>query len=105
MAEKLHQRLARAHTRRGHAGRRRIAVTRNLPARPNHLSKSAAVDSVALRSPRGDMTGDEFTRLLGDFTLSEESGDGARFASHVTEDANKKTKGRSRWTISIFSTR
>jgi hypothetical protein len=35
----------------------------------------------------GDMTGDEFARLLGDFTLSAESGDGARFASHFTEDA------------------
>jgi ketosteroid isomerase-like protein len=33
------------------------------------------------------MTGDEFARLLGDFTLSAESGDGARFASHFTEDA------------------
>src|SRR3954465_5071486 len=35
----------------------------------------------------GDMTGDEFARLLGDFTLSAESGDGARFANHFTEDA------------------
>jgi ketosteroid isomerase-like protein len=35
----------------------------------------------------GDMTGDEFARLLSDFTLSAESGDGARFASHFTEDA------------------
>ena len=33
------------------------------------------------------MTGDEFASLLGDFTLSAESGDGARFASHFTEDA------------------
>jgi hypothetical protein len=33
------------------------------------------------------MTGDEFARLLGDFTLSAESGDGARFANHFTEDA------------------
>ena len=32
------------------------------------------------------MTGDEFARLLDDFTLSAESGDGARFASHFTED-------------------
>ena len=32
------------------------------------------------------MTGDEFARL-SDFTLSAESGDGARFASHFTEDA------------------
>ena len=32
------------------------------------------------------MTGDEFARLLSDFTLSAESGDGARFASHFTED-------------------
>ncbi len=33
------------------------------------------------------MTGDEFAGLLSDFTLSAESGDGARFASHFTEDA------------------
>ena len=33
------------------------------------------------------MTGDEFARLLSDFTLSAESGDGARFANHFTEDA------------------
>ena len=33
------------------------------------------------------MTGDEFASLLRDFTRSAESGDGARFASHFTEDA------------------
>lgn len=33
------------------------------------------------------MTSDEFARLLGEFTLSAESGDGARFAGHFTEDA------------------
>ena len=33
------------------------------------------------------MTGDAFARLLSDFTLSAETGDGARFASHFTEDA------------------
>jgi len=33
------------------------------------------------------MTGDDFARLLNDFTLSAESGDGPRFASHFTEDA------------------
>jgi hypothetical protein len=33
------------------------------------------------------MTGEEFARLLGDFTRSAESGDGARFAGHFTEDA------------------
>jgi ketosteroid isomerase-like protein len=33
------------------------------------------------------MTSDEFARLLHDFTLSAESGDGARFARHFTEDA------------------
>ena len=33
------------------------------------------------------MTGDEFARLLNEFTLSAESGDGARFAGHFTEDA------------------
>lgn len=32
------------------------------------------------------MTGDEFAALLNDFTLSAESGDGARFARHFTED-------------------
>jgi hypothetical protein len=35
----------------------------------------------------GDMTGDQFARLLNEFTLSAESGDGARFAGHFTEDA------------------
>ena len=33
------------------------------------------------------MTGDQFARLLDEFTLSAESGDGARFARHFTEDA------------------
>ena len=33
------------------------------------------------------MTGEAFARLLGDFTQSAESGDGARFARHFTEDA------------------
>ena len=33
------------------------------------------------------MTGDEFSQLLDDFTHSAESGDGARFAGHFTEDA------------------
>ena len=33
------------------------------------------------------MTGDEFAMLLGDFTRAAESGDGARFANHFTEDA------------------
>jgi SnoaL-like protein len=33
------------------------------------------------------MTADEFALLLHEFTLSAESGDGARFASHFTEDA------------------
>jgi hypothetical protein len=33
------------------------------------------------------MTGEEFARLLNDMTRSAESGDGARFASHFTEDA------------------
>jgi ketosteroid isomerase-like protein len=33
------------------------------------------------------MTGDEFARLLDEFTQSAESGDGAHFASHFTEDA------------------
>jgi hypothetical protein len=33
------------------------------------------------------MTGDEFAALLNDFTLSAESGDGARFAGHFTEHA------------------
>ncbi|MDO9560522.1 MAG: nuclear transport factor 2 family protein [Bradyrhizobium sp.] len=32
------------------------------------------------------MTGDDFAALLDDFTLSAESGDGARFARHFTED-------------------
>lgn len=33
------------------------------------------------------MTGDEFAHLLNAFTLSAESGDGARFAGHFTDDA------------------
>lgn len=33
------------------------------------------------------MTGEEFANLLREFTLSAESGDGARFAGHFTEDA------------------
>ena len=33
------------------------------------------------------MRGDEFARLLNDFTLSAESGNGVRFANHFTEDA------------------
>jgi hypothetical protein len=33
------------------------------------------------------MTGDEFAALLNEFTLSAESGDGARFAGHFTADA------------------
>jgi len=32
------------------------------------------------------MTGDEFAALLNEFTLSAESGDGARFARHFTDD-------------------
>jgi hypothetical protein len=35
----------------------------------------------------GDMTGDEFALLLRELTRSAESGDGARFANHFTEDA------------------
>jgi ketosteroid isomerase-like protein len=33
------------------------------------------------------MTRDDFARLLSEFTHSAESGDGARFANHFTEDA------------------
>jgi ketosteroid isomerase-like protein len=33
------------------------------------------------------MTKDDFAQLLNDFTASAESGDGARFAAHFTEDA------------------
>jgi len=35
----------------------------------------------------GDVTSEEFALLLNDFTLSAESGDGARFGKHFTEDA------------------
>jgi ketosteroid isomerase-like protein len=35
----------------------------------------------------GDMTGEDFAQLLNEFTHSAESGDGARFANHFTEDA------------------
>jgi hypothetical protein len=40
----------------------------------------------------GVMTGDEFARLLGDFALSAESGDGARFANHFTEERLAREK-------------
>ncbi len=33
------------------------------------------------------MTAEDFARLLDAFTASAESGDGARFAAHFTEDA------------------
>ena len=33
------------------------------------------------------MTGEDFAQLLNEFTRSAESGDGARFAQHFTEDA------------------
>jgi len=33
------------------------------------------------------MNADDFARLLRDFTLAAESGDGARFANHFTDDA------------------
>jgi ketosteroid isomerase-like protein len=33
------------------------------------------------------MTGEEFALLLNEFTLSAETGDGARFAAHFTDDA------------------
>jgi hypothetical protein len=33
------------------------------------------------------MTRDEFAKLLSEFTLSAETGDGARFAAHFTKDA------------------
>src|SRR3954452_4447033 len=33
------------------------------------------------------MTGDQFALLLNEFTLSAESGDGARFAGHFTREA------------------
>src|ERR1700754_2922027 len=45
----------------------------------------AAYNSQASRD--GDMTGEDFAQLLNAFTHSAESGDGARFASHFTEDA------------------
>ena len=50
------------------------------------------------------MTGDEFAGLLNEFTLSAESGDGARFASHFTDDAVPvldDTKGYA-WSLSSF---
>src|ERR1700730_12635462 len=36
---------------------------------------------------RDRMTSNDFARLLSEFTNSAESGDGARFAAHCTEDA------------------
>src|ERR1700712_4362143 len=52
-----------------------------------------SVDPVGLRFKQsasigdGDMTGEEFALLLSAFTHSAESGDGARFAAHFSEDA------------------
>jgi ketosteroid isomerase-like protein len=44
--------------------------------------------NIASQSARADnhMTNDEFAQLLNEFTRSAESGDGARFARHFTED-------------------
>jgi ketosteroid isomerase-like protein len=49
------------------------------------LNKLAAIGQQ--EKSGGDMTSDEFAGLLNEFTLSAESGDGARFASHFTDDA------------------
>jgi ketosteroid isomerase-like protein len=40
-----------------------------------------------VRAEDSDMTNDQFAQLLNEFTRSAESGDGARFARHFTEDA------------------
>ena len=40
-----------------------------------------------VRAEDSSMTTDEFAQLLNEFTLAAESGDGARFARHFTEDA------------------
>jgi len=49
------------------------------------------LNNLAVSSKRGnrggEMTGDEFAVLLDQFTRSAESGDGARFAAHFTQDA------------------
>jgi SnoaL-like domain len=47
-----------------------------------------SAQACGLKQPQGgDMTGDQFAALLDEFTRSAESGDGARFAGHFTEDA------------------
>jgi ketosteroid isomerase-like protein len=93
LAEELHHRLARTLVALDRAGSGGIAATRNFIRACERLSKFLDV-IVSLpeacgysRRMGGNMTGDEFASLLGDFTLSAESGDGARFASHFTEDA------------------
>ena len=98
LAEGVSRRLAGADAAVGDVGSRGIArekQRRDIPRGGSRsLSKSADVlvsarklASNDQRARGGDMTGDEFARLLSDFTLSAESGDGARFASHFTEDA------------------
>ena len=61
-------------------------------ARSWHLLKSTIVlvsaQACGLKQAEGgDMTGDQFAALLDEFTRSAESGSGARFAGHFTEDA------------------
>ena len=45
------------------------------------------VESSSAGAKDSDMTNDEFAQLLKEFTRSVESGDGARFGRHFTEDA------------------
>jgi ketosteroid isomerase-like protein len=53
------------------------------------LSIPLSADMLSSQAVRrdSDMTNDEFAQLLNEFTRSAESGDGARFARHFTEDA------------------
>jgi ketosteroid isomerase-like protein len=91
--------LAGTHAVLGHVGSRGIARKEQLRLRrfsspfsnfkcdslgPHKL---AACGQPISKQRGGDMTGEEFAALLNEFTLSAESGDGERFASHFTEDA------------------
>src|SRR6185437_389327 len=65
------------------ASHRRAASDR----RPAGLSRQQICVCLDGKGSGRWMTNEEFARLLDAFTLSAESGDGARFARHFTEDA------------------
>jgi ketosteroid isomerase-like protein len=60
-----------------------------LPGLPKSTDVIVSLNKLANQQASGEsgMTGDGFAQLLHAFTHAAESGDGARFASHFTEDA------------------